>query len=463
MAGLAVTLDAQPRARRTVRRLHRQLPWRRGRSRRLARRVPHYLSRAGASLLDPAPALNAITVGSIARNERNERWPNDPGYSPGCQDRAAIPVHAPCPSVNGAIKPDLVDYGGNAAVDVRAGNRLTPGRQGVGELSISRDFAEGRLFAEDSGTSFAAPRVANAAARILAEHPDASTDLCRALLVAHARTPGACADLFAADADALRNVTGYGQVDRSALCQSLEDCVTLWAAEAIENRRHHFYEIRYRTISGKATAHAGSDRRPCVSTGGADHTDRLPGRFRQLQAHPGRVTRSGRALVQRPSGQSRRRERARACRRSPVLGDCALSGNGSGIPRGRSRDLPSPCGSVLVRRGDAQRSDLGSRSLARPGAICARRGSQRPRGSNSSGSMQPSCTHRSKRAFARGPESGRGGEKAPPVAGRSGQAACPTWVYDSARGVLREPRGGGHSGCDQGSRPPSPPTWRRGD
>ena len=205
---------------------------------------PHYLTRAGASLLDPAPALHAITVGSIARHERDqrsERWTDDPGYQPVARTGQPSPFTRHGPSVNGAIKPDLVDYGGNVAVDARVG--LISGRQGVGELSISRDFAAGRPFAEDSGTSFAAPRVANAAARILAEHPDASADLCRALLVAHARTPAACANLFADDADALRNVAGYGQVDRSALCRSLEDCVTVWAEESIENRRHHFYEV----------------------------------------------------------------------------------------------------------------------------------------------------------------------------------------------------------------------------
>ena len=204
---------------------------------------PGYLIRSGASLLDPAPALNAITVGSIARNERNERWPDDPGYLPIARTGQPSPFTRHGPSVNGAIKPDLVDCGGNAAVEVRAGNRLTLGRQGVGELSISRDFATGRPFAEDSGTSFAAPRVANAAARILVEHPNAGPDLCRALLAAHARTPPACADLFADDADALRNLTGYGQVDRSALYRSLEDCVTLWTEETIGNRRHHFYEV----------------------------------------------------------------------------------------------------------------------------------------------------------------------------------------------------------------------------
>ena len=128
---------------------------------------PKYLTSPGASLLDPAPALNAVTVGSIARHERNEHWPDDPGYLPVARIGQPSPFTRHGPSVNGAVKPDLVDYGGNVAVGARGGNRLTLGRQGVGELSISRDFATGRPFAEDSGTSFAAPRVANAAARIL--------------------------------------------------------------------------------------------------------------------------------------------------------------------------------------------------------------------------------------------------------------------------------------------------------
>ena len=36
---------------------------------------------------------------------------------------------------------------------------------------------------------------------------------------------------------------GYGLVDRSALYRSLEDCVTLWAAETIQDGKHHFYEL----------------------------------------------------------------------------------------------------------------------------------------------------------------------------------------------------------------------------
>ena len=207
---------------------------------------PHYLIGTTSTLLDPAPALNALTVGSLARYERgvpNQRWPDDPAYRPVARHDQPSPFTRYGPSVNGSIKPDLVDYGGNMLVDVRAGRRPMAGPQGVGELSASHDFAVGRPFAEDSGTSFAAPRVANAAARILGELPEASVDLCRALLVSHARTPAACSDLFADDESALRKLTGYGLADRSALYRSMENRVTLWAEESIENRRHHFYEV----------------------------------------------------------------------------------------------------------------------------------------------------------------------------------------------------------------------------
>ena len=207
---------------------------------------PDYLKGDEARILDPAPALNVLTVGSLARYEKgtpSQLWPNDPAYIAVAKADQPSPFTRHGPSVNGAIKPELVDFGGNIIVDSRNGNRRMVGPQGIGEITTSHNYATGRPFVQESGTSFAAPRVANAAARILAEIPNASPDLCRALLVAHARTPLACEELYRADKDALRDITGYGRVDRLALFRSLDDCVTLWAEELIENRRHHFYEI----------------------------------------------------------------------------------------------------------------------------------------------------------------------------------------------------------------------------
>ncbi len=205
---------------------------------------PAYLGNQRAPLLDPAPALNVLTVGALARYDQGHqgaRHPNDPNYQPVARVDQPSPFTRAGPSVNDAIKPDLVDYGGNYSIDTRGAGDAWP--ETIGELSTSREFAAGQLFAQDAGTSFATPHVAHAAARLLAELPEASPDLCRALLVAHARPPQACTDRFADDADVLRNLVGYGLVDRSALYRSLDGCVTLWAEEAIENRRHHFYEV----------------------------------------------------------------------------------------------------------------------------------------------------------------------------------------------------------------------------
>ena len=247
VAGLAVTLDA----------LERELDvlfvvptgnYRGDEDERIDWRTdyPDYLRAVHSGLIDPATALNVLTVGSIARYEKgtqNHRFPSDPAYIAVAKSDQPSPFTRHGPSVNRAVKPDLVDYGGNIVVDSRDGNRRVQSLDGVGEITTSRAFATGRPFVQESGTSFAAPRVANAAAKILAEIHDASPDLCRALLVAHARTPEACTAMYATQKEVLVNVTGYGRVDRSALFRSLEDCVTLWSEELIENRRHHFYQI----------------------------------------------------------------------------------------------------------------------------------------------------------------------------------------------------------------------------
>ena len=138
-----------------------------------------------------------------------------------------------------------MDYGGNHVVEVSHPHRIYEGDPGAGEVSVSRNFASGHPFAQNSGTSFAAPRVAHAAAKILAE-VNSSPNLCRALLVAHAQTPWECEVLFeqaGIGSEELLNITGYGQVDRSALYRSLDSQVTLWDEGEIENRTNHFYEI----------------------------------------------------------------------------------------------------------------------------------------------------------------------------------------------------------------------------
>nr|VFK78464.1 MAG: Subtilase family protein [Candidatus Kentron sp. SD] len=207
---------------------------------------PNYLLDEAWRIIEPAPALNVLTVGSLARHNQtwnSQRYPLDPSEIPIAQPDQPSPFTRSGHSVDGAIKPELVAHGGNWAINIRVGmNRLLDQGQGLGVISTGLDFVEDRLFSVDSGTSMAAPQVTHLAASILREHPEASANLLRALLCAHAVMPEASQDLVDQDKE-FRKVCGYGQVDSTALRRSLKNMVTLIAGGPIANKRHHFYEI----------------------------------------------------------------------------------------------------------------------------------------------------------------------------------------------------------------------------
>ncbi len=209
---------------------------------------PHYLLEEQARLLDPATALNALTVGGIANHTASRESQRNPQS---IEDRSIaieeqpFPATRRGPSINGAIKPDLVESAGNMAV-MRAGGRLRS--QGLGLLSLNGGFASGHPFSEDIGTSYAAPLAAHKAGRILKEMPEASSNLLRTLMGAHARWPRAANDLLNPDNndEGRQNILrlyGYGQTDAQALFRSLDNTVTLYAEDRIENDRCQFYEL----------------------------------------------------------------------------------------------------------------------------------------------------------------------------------------------------------------------------
>ena len=203
-----------------------------------------YLLREEAALLDPAPALNVLTVGSLARWDatfNSVRYRDDPAEQPIARHDQPSPFTRSGPSIGGAIKPDLIAYGGNWAMNTRTANQAII-RQGLGEPSTCKNFTAGRLIAEEVGTSSAVPYIAHIAARILTQHPQADHNLLRALLVAHARWPEVCEALLANRSERLR-LCGYGKVEEGALERSTEQEVTLIANDAIPDRHHHFYEI----------------------------------------------------------------------------------------------------------------------------------------------------------------------------------------------------------------------------
>ncbi|MCL4425805.1 MAG: S8 family peptidase [Firmicutes bacterium] len=206
---------------------------------------PDYLLTDEARIIDPAPALNVLTVGSLAKYEQprlGQRFPNDVNYQPVARHDQPSPFTRSGPGPGDAIKPEVVEYGGNFSVDLRTQpNKLLPNDL-LGELSTFHEYIGGRLFVVDAGTSFAAPKVAHLAGRLLKRYPEAGPNLLRAFIVAHAAIPDATRKLLQDDSKEMKLV-GYGKPDWDSLIYSVDSRVTLYCQEKISGQTHHFYEI----------------------------------------------------------------------------------------------------------------------------------------------------------------------------------------------------------------------------
>jgi hypothetical protein len=208
-------------------------------------RYPDYLLNENWRIIEPAPALNVLTVGSLVRHNQtynSQRYLLDPAEIPIAQPDQPSPFTRGGGSVDDAIKPELVAYGGNWALNARVNHTLLDKTAGLGVVSTSHQFSGGSPFAVDCGTSMAAPQVAHLATSVFHEHPDATANFVRAQLCLNASMPQASQQLIERN-NRLRRICGYGKVDETALHRSLENAVTLITDGKIENKQHHFYEI----------------------------------------------------------------------------------------------------------------------------------------------------------------------------------------------------------------------------
>ncbi|MFZ6757579.1 S8 family peptidase [Undibacterium sp. Ji50W] len=217
---------------------------------------PEYLTCPESIIIDPAPALNVLTVGSVARHNAHineQRYPEIHALSP-ASDRQPSPFTRHGPSIKGAIKPDVVATGGNLASPMRQeGGQWKADARGMGVLTLHHDFIGKTLLKEISGTSFAAPYIAHLAGRILNEYPGSSANLLRAMLVNHAVLPQQAKEIFTDElkdnhkekygSNLFHDVLGYGLVDTDTLFRSSESAVVLFSEEVIEHDSHQFFEL----------------------------------------------------------------------------------------------------------------------------------------------------------------------------------------------------------------------------
>jgi hypothetical protein len=224
---------------------------------------PNYLLKKSARIIDPATSAIAITVGSLSLGRGSITEPSD-------VRRQAIAQLSGYPSpftrtgfgVDGMIKPYVVDFGGDLVLDLSYRPSLNLPKitvlpdnvAGVSVVTLSKDL-NSSLFQICSGTSFAAPRVANLAAQLFTKYPDASSNLIRALIVNSALLPKEISPQFQCNKKQSQSrktepikkqlaIYGYGQADLERAMYSAENYVVLSEDNISINVGYfHIYEI----------------------------------------------------------------------------------------------------------------------------------------------------------------------------------------------------------------------------
>lgn len=223
---------------------------------------PRQLQTDDARLAEPATAAIAVTVGALVEHEV-------PGTRRGAGAGDIIrplgrvaepsPFTRVGPGLARAVKPEFVEVGGNLVWEGTAStHRRIRQEEAVSVMSFDREHTK-QLFAFDSGTSYAAPRVARIAAGLWHKlRADLGTDphpnLVRAVLATAAFVPAASRTLIESkiNRDAVMHVCGYGQVDEDLAMTSSDRRVTLVAQGALKLDHFRIYEIPTPTEFKKA-------------------------------------------------------------------------------------------------------------------------------------------------------------------------------------------------------------------
>lgn len=191
---------------------------------------PKYLLKDSGRIATPAQSLQAIAVGSIAHADFDDgSWVSIGGKdNPSAFTRAGLGIWD-------TLKPDVVEYGGDACVPKGGTPATTVYRPDVCPHTVRSTLHGGAETGKDkAGTSFAAPKVAALAAQLARQFPQSSTLLYRALIAQSARWPKWAEELERDERKNAFRMIGYGRPDWNRALQNEQSRVTMITSEALE-------------------------------------------------------------------------------------------------------------------------------------------------------------------------------------------------------------------------------------
>lgn len=199
---------------------------------------PEYLLKPSSRIPSPSESLQAITVGSIARDSYN----NGLLESIASKDMTSG-FSTTGPGIWNTIKPEVVEYGGDYVINSTQPYQITTPAEVCEELVSSTMYGGSYKSKNAVGTSFSAPKVAAIAAAIQASLPNEPSILYRGLIINSARWPNWTSS-NANKLEVIRQI-GYGIPDLERATENNPYRITLLTSgeHKITAKQAHIFQI----------------------------------------------------------------------------------------------------------------------------------------------------------------------------------------------------------------------------
>ncbi|WP_025659772.1 S8 family peptidase [Rhizobium sp. IBUN] len=206
---------------------------------------PKLLLDKASRVISPAFGANLISVGAIANSNGLADEDKDlVGVQPVCGKEEPAPFTRCGPGVRNMVKPDFVDFGGNAVWDGPTQSLVSGNHKPSAGIWAFHHKPLERLFRARSGTSFSAPQLSYKAALLLSQFPLASANLLRALLAISARVPTAPSlRPEPLNEQELLSTCGYGVANPTDAATSDDTRVVLFTEDKLKLDHFAVYEV----------------------------------------------------------------------------------------------------------------------------------------------------------------------------------------------------------------------------
>ena len=201
------------------------------------------------TIINPATSALALTIGSIASDVKIEQE----RYGAEQIKRTIAQAHQPSPftrtglGINGMIKPELVEYGGNMILSEQYGRVV---EDKGGQIPLLNNQVTNPVIRFDVGSSFSAPKVAHLAGKIANQFPDKSANFIKNMLLVGADYPFLPSkDFYGTDnkkkaEQAHFSVAGYGLSQFDRAIHSFDNRAVLWDEGQITMNQLKVYSLQ---------------------------------------------------------------------------------------------------------------------------------------------------------------------------------------------------------------------------